>query len=224
MFIGHFAVGFAAKRVAPEVNLGLLFVACQLLDLIWPVLVLAGVERVAVDHAATAMTPLDFQHYPFSHSLVMSLLYASVFGLAVGSLLKSRRAAIVVAALTLSHWILDFATHRPDLPLAFSATRVGLGLWNSVTSTVLVEGAMFLVGFAVYWSRQRGASTGRRGWTIGLFLFLTLIYAGNVFGPKPPLDTPAAAIAGPALAMWLIVGWAYAIDRQGLPPSAPSRP
>lgn len=218
MFIGHFAAGFAAKRLAPEANLGLLFVACQLLDLIWPVLVLAGVERVAVDHAATAVTPLDFQHYPFSHSLVMTALYAAVFGLAAGALLRSRRAALVVAALTLSHWFLDFATHRPDMPLTFSETRLGLGLWNSIPLTVAIEGALFVAGFAVYWQRQRGASKPRKGWTLGLFAFLLLIYAGNVFGPKPPLDTPAAAIAGPALAMWLIVLWAYAIDRQRLPP------
>jgi hypothetical protein len=49
MFIGHFAVGFAAKRVAPSTSLATLFAAAQLLDLVWPVLVLAGVEKVRVD-------------------------------------------------------------------------------------------------------------------------------------------------------------------------------
>ena len=213
MFIGHFAVGFAAKRLVPQVNLGLFFVACQLLDLIWPVLVLLGVERVAVDHTATAVTPLAFQHYPYSHSLVMACLYALAGGLGAGMLLKSRRAAVVVALVTLSHWVLDFATHRPDLPLAFSETKVGLGLWDSVSLTVLIEGAMFVSAFAVYWKTQKVTTKPRRAGTIALFGFLVLIYVGNVFGPKPPLDTPAAAIAGPALAMWLIVGWAYAVDR-----------
>ncbi len=224
MFIGHFAVGFAAKRLAPKINLGWLFVACQLLDLIWPVLVLAGIERVGVDHAATAVTPLDFQHYPYSHSLVMALLYSAAFGLALGTQARSRRAGIVIAGVTFSHWLLDFVTHRADLPLAFSSTRVGLGLWQSVPLTVAIEGAMFLAAFALYWRLRRAEAKFRPRATLGLFAFLALIYAGNVFGPKPPVDTPAAAIAGPALAMWLIVLWGYAIDRQGLPPSAPSKP
>lgn len=168
MFIGHFAVGFAAKRVEPKLNLGVLFIACQLLDLIWPVLVLLGIEKVGVDHAATV-----------------------------------------------SHWILDFLTHRPDLPIGPSEVdKVGLGLWNSLPATLVVEGALFAFGVYLYLKTQTGVSKGRRYATYGLIAFLTLIYAGNVLGPKPPLDTPAAALAGPALAMWLLVLWGYAVDRK----------
>jgi hypothetical protein len=75
MFIGHFAIGFAAKRAAPVVSLGTLFLACQLADLVWPTLVLAGVERFEIRPGITVVTPFDFVHYPWSHSLVALLGY-----------------------------------------------------------------------------------------------------------------------------------------------------
>jgi len=48
VFIGHFAVAFAAKRAVPEVSLGTLFLAAQLADLVWPTLVLLGFEQFAI--------------------------------------------------------------------------------------------------------------------------------------------------------------------------------
>src|SRR5580765_1936580 len=104
MFIGHFAVGLAAKRVAPSVSLGTLFVACELLDLIWPVFVLAGIERVRIDPGNTAFTPLDFISYPWTHSLLMSAGWAVLFALLYFSIRKNPRAAIIVGAVVLSHW------------------------------------------------------------------------------------------------------------------------
>lgn len=74
MFAGHFGVGFAAKRFAPSVGLGVLFLAAQLIDLLWPTFLLLGWERVAIAPGVTAVTPLDFQHYPYSHSLPATLL------------------------------------------------------------------------------------------------------------------------------------------------------
>ena len=137
MFIGHYALAFGAKRVAPTVSLGMLFLACQFADLLWPTLLLLGLERVEIDPGNTAFTPLNFVSYPYSHSLVMLLAWSAVIALAYRTIRGGpARAALVVAALVFSHFVLDFITHRPDMPITTSgATKVGLGLWNSPAGT-----------------------------------------------------------------------------------------
>ena len=214
MFIGHFGVGLAAKKVAPEINLGVLFLFCQLLDLIWPVLVLMNIEKVSVDHAATVVTPLNFSHYPFSHSLTASLSYSLIAGLITWRIFRSVRVGFVTFSVVFSHWILDFMTHRPDLPLFFGDEKVGLGLWNSLWGTFFVEVAIFILGIVIYRKSSPLQNRKRKIIFWSMISFLSIIYLGNIFGPKPPIDTPAAAIAGPALAMWLIVFWGYCADRK----------
>lgn len=212
MFVGHFAVSLAAKKTAPRLSLGTTFIACQLLDLIWPVLVLADVERVHVDPAATAFTPLAFDYYPWSHSLGMSLIWSLLAFLLFKALKRSHLEAGVVAGLVFSHWLLDFLTHRPDMPLWFGDSKAGLGLWNSVPATLAVELALFGGGIWLY-LRATEAPTRRWGFW-ALIGFLTLVYFANAFGPKPAVDTAPALIAGPALAIWLLVAWAYWVDRR----------
>lgn len=213
MFIGHFAVGLAAKKASPELNLGLLFIACQLLDLIWPVLVLIGVEQVSVDHSATAVTPFNFSYYPYSHSLLMTIMYSLVLGLVITKATKSIRTGIVFGMVVLSHWILDFLTHRPDLPLYFGGLKVGLGLWNSIIATFIVEVGIFIMGIFFYLKASPLITKKRKVIFWSMIAFLFLIYIGNIFGPKAPIDTHPNAIAGPALAMWLIVVWGYFADK-----------
>jgi membrane-bound metal-dependent hydrolase YbcI (DUF457 family) len=213
MFIGHFALGFAAKRIEPRLSLATTFAAVQLLDLVWPVLVLAGVERVAADPGNTQFTGLAFQSYPFSHSLLMAIVWAAAFA---GLLLLRRRplrAAALVAVLVVSHWVLDWLTHRPDLQLVpWSPARYGLGLWNSRAGTLLVELSLFALGLVNYVgvtvSRDRRGTFG----FVGLVAFLLLVYLGALLAPPAP-GTPGAAIAGPALAMWLLVWWGGWVDR-----------
>ena len=210
MFIGHFAVALAAKRAAPATSLGTLVAAAQLIDLVWPVLVLAGVEVVRIDPGNTAFTPLDFERYPFTHSAAAVLLWAAAFGLLVWWRSGSRRGALVVAGLVCSHWLLDLLTHRPDLPLWPGGARVGLGLWNSVPWTLGVEVTLFAAGALVYGHTTRPRDRAGR---LGLYAFLAvlaLIYAGNLLGPPPP---SAAAIGVAGLALWLFVPWAAWIDR-----------
>jgi membrane-bound metal-dependent hydrolase YbcI (DUF457 family) len=214
MFIGHFGVGLAAKKIAPNINLGFLFIACQLLDLIWPVLVLMGVEQVAVDHSATEVTPLNFLHYPYSHSLVMTLLYSLVGAFVTWRVFKSARVGAVMGFTVFSHWILDLITHRPDLPLLLGDRKVGLGLWNSVWGTLVVEVSIFVIGIFLYIQSSPSMNRKRKMFFWSMIGFLSIVYMGNIFGPKAPEGTPAAAIAGPALAMWLIVVWGYYSDRR----------
>ena len=78
MFIGHFAVALGAKKVAPAVSLGTMFLAAQLADLLWPTFVLLGIERVEIAPGATAVTPLDFVSYPYSHSLLALALWSTL--------------------------------------------------------------------------------------------------------------------------------------------------
>ena len=211
MFIGHYAVALATKRALPRAPLGLLVAAAQLIDLIWPLLLLAGVEHVRITPGATRVTPLDFTDYPVTHSLLGCAVWAAILAAAVGWWRRDGRLASVSAALVLSHWLLDFATHRPDLPLLpGSPLRVGLGLWSSLPGTLALEGSMFAAGSALY---LRGTLPRDRvgRWAIpSLIAFLAAIYLANLFGPPPP---SAAAVAWSALLLWPIVAWAGWGDR-----------
>jgi len=212
MFIGHFAVALGAKRFVDSVSLGTLFIACQLADLIWPNLVLMGLETVTVDPGNTAMTPLNFEYYPVSHSLLGAVLWSLLFG---GLYLIMARASpklgIAIALVALSHWILDAITHRPDLPLTFAnTTLIGLGLWNYPIAGIALELLIFAVGVFLYVRHTTPKNRkGRIGfWT--LIGFLLIVYAGNLMGPPPP---SGAAVAWTAQSMWLLVIWAYWVDR-----------
>ena len=140
MFIGHFGVAFAARRAAPAVALGWLMRAAQFVDLLWPCLLMLGLERMRIAPGTTAVTPLAFEHYPWSHSLARVLLWAAAGGGLWLWLRKERRGALVLALLVLSHWLLDAIVHAPDLPLApGGSARIGLGLWNSVVASQALE-------------------------------------------------------------------------------------
>jgi membrane-bound metal-dependent hydrolase YbcI (DUF457 family) len=221
MFIGHYAVGFGAKRFAPSTSLGTLFLAAQFIDLLWPTLLLFGAERVRIAPGITAFTPLDFEHYPWSHSLLMVVVWGGIFGMVYYVLRRDVRASLVLAIAVLSHWLLDFLTHRPDLPLWPDATRVGLGLWNSVSGTLVVEVGLFVCGIFLY-VRSTRARDATGHWTLwGLVALLCLIYAGNLYGPPPPRVT---AIAWVGHAQWLLVAWAYWIDRHREPVASGNGP
>ena len=145
-------------------------------------------------------------------------------GLAYAAWTRDRAGAFTVGLLVVSHWVLDFVTHRPDLPLSpGGATRVGLGLWNSVGATLLVESLLFAAGLALYVSVTRASDrTGRYAFW-ALVVFILVIYAANVLGPPP---ANVRAIAWGALAGWLLPFWAAWADRHriGLAPTEPAAP
>ena len=211
MFLGHFAVGFAAKRAAPETSLGMLMAAAQFLDLIWPVFVLAGVEHVAIDPGNTAVTPLAFVDYPISHSLLTAAGWAVAVGAGYWLLRRYRTGSLIVGLAVVSHWFLDAVVHRPDLPLyPGSGTFAGLGLWNSVPGTVVIEGALLVAGVLIY---TRATKSRDRIGTAGLCVLVGVLaglYAATLACPPPP-GVPAVAIAG--LGGFLFVGWAAWFDR-----------
>ncbi|NPC54273.1 hypothetical protein [Caenimonas soli] len=210
MFIGHFGVGFAAKRVSPRVSLGTAFLAAQFLDLLWPTFLLVGLESVRIAPGATAVTPLIFDHYPISHGLAAVMGWALALGAVYALATKNARGALVVGALVVSHWLLDAIVHVPDLPLMPGAEMmVGLGLWQSKAATMAVEIPIFAAGVWLYATSTRAKDkVGNYGF-IGLAAFLALIYVGNLFGEPPPSVT---AIAWLGQAQWLLVAWAYWVD------------
>ena len=186
MFLGHFATAYAAKRLAPRTSLGTLFAAAELPDLVWPWLVLAGVESATIAPGDTAFTPLRFDEYPLSHSLLTVAVWGAAFG-AVHFWRRRRLVdALVLAALAVGHWGLDFVSHGPDMPLWPGGPRLGLGLWNSVTATILVELAMLAAGLRLAASATRARDRLGRWGFAGLGALLLLIYAANVASPPPP--------------------------------------
>jgi hypothetical protein len=211
MFIGHLALGFAAKRLEPRVSLALLFVAAQFADLLWPVLVAIGVEQVRIDPGNTAFTPLDFVSYPYSHSLLLLIVWGVALGVVCRWLVSNHRAIVVVmAGLVVSHWVLDFVTHRPDMPLYPGGPRLGLGLWNSIPGTLAVECALYAVGVWMYVRTTEARDAIGRWAFAALAAFLVLAYLAAV-GTAPP-SIPALYISALAGAAVLTL-WSWWVDK-----------
>ncbi len=211
MFLGHFGVGFGAKAAAPKTSLGTLFLAAQFTDLLWPTMLLAGLETVEIAPGITRVTPLRFTNYPITHSLVAVLVWAAFFAGVYFLLKRYPKGAWVCGLAVISHWLLDALTHRPDLPLVpGGAARIGLGLWHSLPATLVVELAIFALGVGLYLRTTRAADRIGSFALWALVGFLLVIYFANVFGTPPPSVT---ALAWVGQAQWLLVIWAYWIDR-----------
>jgi hypothetical protein len=215
MFIGHYGIAFAAKRATPRTSLGTLAFAAQFLDELWPILLLLGLERVRVVPGLMSASAFDFVWYPWSHSLLMVCVWAAAIGMIYFLRTRSARGAWVLAAVVLSHWILDAPMHRPDLPLwPGSSILVGGGLWYSKRLTLLVDGGVFLAGLVIYLRTTRSRDAIGR-WGLWLMVALLLfVFVSGIFDP-PPAD--ARAVAWGALTLWLFVPWSWWIDRHREP-------
>jgi membrane-bound metal-dependent hydrolase YbcI (DUF457 family) len=210
MFIGHLAVALGVKKAAPRMPLGLLVGGTFGLDLLWPILMLAGVESVRIDPGNTAFTPLAFDSYPWSHSLLLAVFWSLVAGALVGLSWKSVMPGLLMGMTVVSHWLLDWVTHRPDLPLWPGGPEVGLGLWNSIPATILVEGGLFVAAVELYRRAYRPIDSIGRWAFRALIASTALIWISGPLSAPPPVPA-AVAIAG--LAMWLFPLWGRWIDR-----------
>lgn len=212
MFVGHYAVGFASKRLEPRVSLAWFVAAATLLDLLFPLFVLAGWESARFIPAETPFLRIALDDYPLSHSLLMAAVWSLVFGGVCWAVTRNRAAAVVAALGVSSHWVLDFVTHRPDMPLFPGGTaRVGLGLWHSTAGTLVVEGLLFVAAVWMYARATRARDRIGRWAFWGLVAFLVVSYVANLFSSPPP-DAMAFAAFG-ALFGWLLVLWAWWFDR-----------
>jgi hypothetical protein len=205
VFVGHYGVSFAARRAERSIPLWVLFVAVQLLDVVWAPLILLGVEKVRIVPGITASNPLDLYYMPYSHSLVAAVLWSLAAGIAYRYLARpgARRAPLVVGLAVFSHWILDFIVHRPDLPLYDNSAKAGLGLWNYPALAFGLEVALLFGGLWLCLGPRlaRSASTLVFG---GLMLG---IQAYIFFGPPPASDRAAATTALAAYALFAAVIW-----------------
>jgi len=212
VFVGHFAVGLAAKRAAPKVSLATLILAAALSDVLWILFFPAGLEKVEIQPGLMVANSLNLVYIPFSHSLLMDAVWGGLFGGIYFLFRRDARGAWVIFAAVLSHWILDVATHRPDMPLAPGIdARFGLGLWNSRASTFIVEGGLWFGAVLLYASATRPKS--RIGsvafWT--MIALLTALWAISLRGDPPP-SLSQLAIANTVF-FTVVVAWAYWMNR-----------
>jgi hypothetical protein len=211
LFIGHYALGLASKRFAPEASLGVLIAAPIFLDLLWPIFLLIGLEQVRIEPGRNPFTTLNFVSYPISHGLVATVAWATLFAVFYCGYSRYWRGAIVVWIGVVSHWFLDLIVHRPDLPLYAGGPRFGLGLWKSPAATVAIEAVMYAIGILIYArvTRERDA-IGRWGfWSF--VAALALVYVLSIFAPPPP-SVKVLALVAMALGL-LFIFWAWWLDQ-----------
>jgi membrane-bound metal-dependent hydrolase YbcI (DUF457 family) len=219
MFLGHFGVGFGAKTLQPRVSLGTFFLAAQLADLVWPTLLLLGIERVKIVPHFTATNAFEFVYYPFTHSLVGELVAGLLLGLIYWLVKRNAKGALLVGLLVPSHWLLDLVVHTPDLPLYPGPSPMfGFGLWNQFALTQMVEFVLLGAGLWLYVRRTTARNRVGRYGLLGLVAFLVLIHMGGLFSP-PPASVEALGWSGQLF--WVVVLLAYWVDRnrdvRGLP-------
>jgi hypothetical protein len=210
MFLGHFGLAFAAKKAAPKASLGILVFAAQFADLLWPFLLLLGIEHVRILPDAPPALQFEFTSYPISHSLVALLGWGALVGAICFAIRRDSRGALVAGALVPSHWVLDYIAHRPDMPIYPGGSKYGLGMWNSVPLTISVEYLLFAAGVALYISATHVRDTTGKWAVWSLAGLLAILYPASLWGPPPP---SVQALAWSALAIWLTVPWAAWADR-----------
>ncbi|MCZ7385497.1 MAG: hypothetical protein O8C63_12235 [Candidatus Methanoperedens sp.] len=215
MFIGHYGIGFALKKVEPGLSLGLLIFGAVMLDILFGVFLLAGFEHAKIAPGATVVSPFEFYDYPISHSAVGAVVWAAVGFLAYWLWPKGDRAsrkipAFVLAAAIFSHFILDVISHTPDLTIfGNNSPKLGLSLWNSLGGTIIVEMGIFFVGVILYRRATKSVSSSGKYGLVLMVLILMVFYIGNTFGPPPPdmisvgVISTAGQLALVALAFWV---------------------
>jgi hypothetical protein len=216
MFVGHYGVSFATKRVDASIPLWVLFLAVQWLDVMWAPLVMLGIEKVRIVPGFTATNPLDLYYMPYTHSLIAAVLWsvaaAAAYRVVTGA---GSRTCLFVGLAVFSHWILDFIVHVPDLPLYDNAMKVGLGLWNYPIPAFSLEAAFLLVAMLLY---LRSSHVHRTA-VIAFGVVMLGIHAYVFFGPPPASPAAAAATALGAYGIFAVIIWLL-VDRRGTPQAA----
>lgn len=211
MFLGHFGLAFAAKRAAPRASLGMLLVGAQLADLVWPVLLLAGVEQVRIQQGATPFLDPVFVAYPYSHSLLTQCVFGALLATVYFAIRRNTRGALIVGLLVPSHWLLDWLVHVPDLPLLPGDVAMhGLGIWQSVPLTLACEFALFGAGLGVYMATTRALDRTGHWALVSFVTLLVLLYISTILSGPPP---SANVLAWSALSLWLLPLWLHWADR-----------
>src|SRR5579872_7038847 len=213
MLVGHLAAGLTAKRIAPGVSAGTLVLAAVAADLLWCGFLITGIEHVRILPGHTTQDSLAAIDIRYSHSLLMDAVWGLLFGGTFFARRRCARGAWVLFALVLSHWLFDFISHRPDMPLAPGVPAVfGLSLWDSVPATVAIEGGFWLLALVLY-----GRATHAKG-RAGVYGFwggaalLAAAWWNNLAGPPPGPNVQALAISS-LVFFSTVTAWAYWMNR-----------
>jgi membrane-bound metal-dependent hydrolase YbcI (DUF457 family) len=215
MIVGHYAASFAAKAVDKRIPLWVLFIAAQAVDIVWAVLVLLGIEKVRIVPGITASSPLDLYYYPYTHSLLASVLWLGLAVIAYKLLRPGEgawRMGLIVGLAVFSHWVLDLLVHRPDLPLYDDTLKVGLGLWNYPLISFLLEAGLLLGGLWLYFRATAPATPAGKYGMLAFGILLLMIQAGTSFGPPPPSPEAVATIGLISYFAFAVV--AYWLDKK----------
>ncbi len=211
MFIGHYGPAFAITTIRPALPLWLLFVAVQLVDVAWAILVLLGIEAVRIVPGITASNPLDLYYMPYTHSLVAAVLWAVAAVVLCKSLpgVRTWPTAAWIGLAVFSHWVLDWLVHRPDLPLYADTMKVGLGIWNHRAIALVLEALLLFGGMILYLRRTTARGVIRHLGPPVFGVVMLAIQCYVFFGP-PPTSPDAAAttalvsyVVFAAVARWL---------------------
>jgi hypothetical protein len=204
MFVGHYAASLALKSVNKKASLGMLFLAVQLVDIIFFPLVLLGVERFNIIENFTQSTHFELEYMPYTHSLLASFIWAGlIYAIYRFTSGKTKIVALVMGIAVLSHWFLDLIVHTPDLPLWSDASmKVGFGLWDNAIATYTLEALLLIAGIWIY-LRATTALTGTGKYAMGIFVaVMLLINAVNIFGPL--VDSSKLAMAVSTLILYFL--------------------
>ena len=211
MFIGHFAPALIAATHKDAPRLPVLFVAAQLVDWAFFGLLMTGAEKMRFREGTSVMNPMDLYHMPYTHSLVGALVWGTGFGLLVWLVTKNRMAAILAAAVVVSHWFLDWLVHVPDLTLAGQSPKLGLGLWNYPAIEMPLELAL-IFGSLWFYTRKTGAK-GAPLWTIAILFAALQLFSW--FGPiEQVVTTGTSLLAFTAFGVATLAAWW--LERSGL--------
>jgi hypothetical protein len=215
MFVGHYAASLALKKFETRASLGMLFLGVQLVDILFFPFVLLGIERVNIIENYTESTHFQLEYMPYTHSLLGSALWAlAAYALFRWVVVKRHSVALVIALAVFSHWILDFVSHTPDLPLwSDASTKLGLGLWNSAIATYVVEAALLLGALWLYLKSTTATSKGGKyGMTVFVVLMI-LMNISNIFGPLTT-DSKVVMATSALAAYFLFAAVAFWLDKK----------
>jgi len=189
MIIGHYGVSFVLKRTHQAIPLWHYIVAVELMDILHSALVILGVEQAAIEPGATALVPVRLIYYPFTHSLVASVaLSLATFALYRFTKLGGEKRTLAAALMGLgvfSHFVLDYFTHNPDLPILGEDFKVGLGLWNHLIPAFIIENVVLFGALFLYLRSTQAKDTPGKYGMIVICGLGTLLLAGFPLGVLP---------------------------------------
>jgi hypothetical protein len=214
MFVGHYGASFAGKALKTSIPLWVLFTAVQLLDVLWSLFVMMGIEKVRIVPGITKTNPLDLYYMPYTHSLLGAIAWSIGACAAYRFVRRSDglKGAVIVGAAVFSHWVLDFVVHRPDLEMTGQAWKVGLGLWNRPLVVLAVELSLLFAGVYWYFRRTRALSKAGHYAMVAFGVMMTGIELLVFFGPPPPSPGTVAIEALGSYGLFAAV--AYRLEKQ----------